>query len=109
VGYLRLRAEEKIGAPDIYLDASDAVELKTLREADAAAGATEIEVSKRLYIGKIPLGATADECALLLTAPDSPSRRLSFRRERLRTRSEALPLWEEIWPGAAMDLVSCLR
>jgi len=61
VGYLKLRAEEKIGTPDIYLDTSDAVELKTLREAEAAVGATEIEVSKRLYIGNVPPGATADE------------------------------------------------
>jgi hypothetical protein len=61
VAYLKLRAEEKIGAPDIYLDAADVVELKTLREAEAAVGATEIEVSKRLYIGNLPPATTVDE------------------------------------------------
>jgi RNA recognition motif-containing protein len=58
---LKLRAEEKIAAPDIYLDTADAVELKTLREAEAAVGATEIEVSKRLYVGNLPPGTTVDE------------------------------------------------
>jgi hypothetical protein len=61
VEYLKLRAEEKIGTPDIYLDAADAIELRTLREAEAAVGATEIEVSKRLYVGNLPPAATADE------------------------------------------------
>jgi RNA recognition motif-containing protein len=61
VEYLKLRAEERIGAPDVYLDPSEAVELNTMREAEAAVGATEIEVSKRLYVGNLPPGTTMDE------------------------------------------------
>ncbi len=61
VEYLKLHAEERIGAPDVYLDPSDAVELNTMREAEAAVGATEIEVSKRLYVGNLPPGTTTDE------------------------------------------------
>jgi RNA recognition motif len=61
VDYLKAHAEEKVGAPDLYLDAADAVELKTLREAEAAVGATDIEISKRLYVGNIPPRTTADE------------------------------------------------
>ncbi|MGD0302286.1 MAG: RNA-binding protein [Bryobacteraceae bacterium] len=61
VGYLKLRAEEKIGTPETYLEMSDAIELKTLREAEAAVGATEIEVSRRLYVGNIPPAASAEE------------------------------------------------
>src|SRR5437016_502354 len=41
VEYLKRRAEERIGAPDVYLDPSEAVELNTMREAEAAVGATE--------------------------------------------------------------------
>jgi RNA recognition motif-containing protein len=61
VEYLKLRAEERIGAPEVYLDPSEAVELNTMREAEAAVGATEIEVSKRLYVGSLPSGTTMDE------------------------------------------------
>jgi len=61
VGYLKERSEEKVGAPDIYLETGDIVELKTLREAEAAVGATEIEVSKRLFVGNIPPKTTSDE------------------------------------------------
>jgi RNA recognition motif-containing protein len=61
VEYLKLRAEERIGAPEVYLDPSEAVELNTMREAEAAVGATEIEVSKRLYVGNLPSGTTMDE------------------------------------------------
>lgn len=61
VEYLKLRAEEKVGAPDLYLDAGEAVELKTLVEAEAAVGATEIEVSKRLYVGNLRPATTVDE------------------------------------------------
>lgn len=61
VEYLRTRAEEKIGAPDVYLDSAEAVQVTTLREAEAAVGATEIEVSKRLYIGNIPPATTTDD------------------------------------------------
>jgi RNA recognition motif-containing protein len=60
VGYLKLQAG-KIGSPDIYLDATDAVEINTLREAEAAVGATEIEVSKRLYVGNLPPSTTVDD------------------------------------------------
>lgn len=61
VRYLKQRAEEKVWAPDIYLDGSDVGGLKTLREAEAAVGATEIEVSKRLYVGNLPPGTDVDE------------------------------------------------
>ncbi len=61
VQYLKQRVGEKIGAPDIYLESVDTVELNTLREAEAAVGATEIEVSKRLYVGNLPAGTTADD------------------------------------------------
>lgn len=37
------------------------MELKTLREAEAAVGETEIEVSKRLYVGNLPPATTVDE------------------------------------------------
>ena len=47
--------------PDIYLNDADVVELKTLREAEAAVGATEIEVSKRLHVGNLGPAARAED------------------------------------------------
>jgi RNA recognition motif. (a.k.a. RRM, RBD, or RNP domain) len=61
VEYLKARANEKVGAPEVYLDGSDAKALDMLREAEAAVGATEIEVSKRLYVGNLPANATDEE------------------------------------------------
>jgi RNA recognition motif-containing protein len=61
VNYLKVRAQEKVAAPDIYLNDADAVELKTLREAEAAVGATEIEVSKRLHVGNLGPAAKAED------------------------------------------------
>ncbi len=61
VEYLKGWAQEKIGAPEIYLDAAGALELKTLREAEGAVGATEIEISKRLYVGNLPASTDSDD------------------------------------------------
>jgi len=61
VEYLKGRVGEAVTAPEAYLEKRAAVELKTLREAEAAVGATEIEVSKRLYVGNIPFDATGDD------------------------------------------------
>jgi nucleolin len=61
VEYLRERAAEKIAAPEMYMDRSDAKALDILRQAEAAVGATEIEVSKRLYVGNLPPDTTAEE------------------------------------------------
>ena len=59
VEYLKERSKEKIGIQEIYLEQSDATELKLLREAEAAVGATEIEISKRLFVGNLPPSTTA--------------------------------------------------
>jgi len=48
VEYLKERAEDKIAAPEVYLDDAGTRGLNTLREAQAAVGAIEIEFSKRL-------------------------------------------------------------
>jgi hypothetical protein len=61
VEYLKQRAEEKISAPEVYLDDAGALRLNTLREAEAAVGAIEVEFSKRLYVGNIPPASTAEE------------------------------------------------
>jgi hypothetical protein len=60
VEYLRSHATERIGAPEVYLDKRALIELNTLREAEAAVGAAEIEVSKQLYVGNLPFDATPD-------------------------------------------------
>ncbi len=61
VAYLKKEAEGKLAAPDIYIDSGDAEELKILREAEAAVGATEIEVPRRLYVGNlVPDTSAAD-------------------------------------------------
>ena len=57
VEYLKARAAERVGSPEVYLASSAAVELKTLREAEAAVGATEVDVSTRLYVGTSPTHA----------------------------------------------------
>jgi hypothetical protein len=67
VEYLKMHAQEKIGAPEIYLDATGALELKTLREAEGAVGATEIEISKRLYVGNLPPSTGIDELRGIFT------------------------------------------
>ena len=59
--YLKARANERIAAPEIYLDGTEAKAVNILREAEAAIGATEIEVSKRLYVGNLPPKTTGQE------------------------------------------------
>jgi hypothetical protein len=88
VQYLKARAEEKVGAPDIYLDSDNVVELNTLRGAEAAVGATEIEVSRRLYVGNIPPGATVDE---LLTSFERAS--LAIAEVLVQPRAGSATRW----------------
>ena len=59
VEYLKAKAAERIGSSEVYLASSFAVELKTLREAEAAVGATEIDVSTRLYVGNLSYSCSA--------------------------------------------------
>ena len=61
VEYLKERAQEKIAAPEVYLDDAGALGLNTLREAEAAVGAIEVEFSKRLYVGNLPPSTTNEE------------------------------------------------
>jgi hypothetical protein len=61
VEYLKARAAERICAPEVYLDSTDARAATMLREAEAAIGAIEIEISKRLYVGNLPPSTTKDE------------------------------------------------
>lgn len=61
VDYLKARTNENIAAPEAYLDGAEARDLYNLREAEAAVGATEIEVSKRLYVGNLPPNTTREE------------------------------------------------
>jgi len=61
VDYLRERAAERVSCPEAYLDRSNAIELNTLKDAEAAIAATEIEVSRRLYIGNLPFKASEDD------------------------------------------------
>ena len=60
VEYLTAKAGERIGSAEAYMAGSAALELKTLREAEAAVGATEIEVSTRLYVGNLPHSCSAE-------------------------------------------------
>ena len=59
VSYLKTKAAERVGPSEAYLAQSVAVELKMLREAEAAVGATEIDVSTRLYVGHVPVSCSA--------------------------------------------------
>ena len=61
VYYLKAQAKERMSSPESYLKEELVVELSTLKEAEAAVGAIEIDVSKRLYVGNIPFSSTADE------------------------------------------------
>lgn len=61
VEYLKRRATENIGAPDIYVENALATQLKALRDIAAELGATEIEISKRLYIGNLPPSSSDDD------------------------------------------------
>jgi RNA recognition motif len=54
VDYLRDRAAERIDSAKVYIDPPALLELETLREAEAAVRAAEIDVSTRLYVGNIP-------------------------------------------------------
>ena len=69
VEYLKQRAEEKIAAPEVYLDDRGPLSLNTLREAEAAVGAIEIEFSKHLYVGNcaLPLRASDTTLGLVVT------------------------------------------
>lgn len=58
IEYLRQSNAERLAAPETYLDKAVATELHTLREAEAAIAATEIEVSRRLFVGNLPFKAT---------------------------------------------------
>jgi hypothetical protein len=60
VEYLHARAAESVGAPENYLDKGILLELNPLREAEAAVGAAEIEVSRELYVGNLPYDASPD-------------------------------------------------
>lgn len=59
VEYLKARATERVGSADLYLDRTALLELKTLKEAESAVGAAEIEVSNRLYVGNVPFDGAA--------------------------------------------------
>jgi hypothetical protein len=61
VDYLKQRAREKIAAPEVYLDGTGALSLNTLREAEAAVGAIEVEFSKRLYVGNLAPDTTTED------------------------------------------------
>lgn len=61
VEYLKQRANEKIAAPEVYLEDSSAFGLNALREAEAALAAIETEFSKRLYAGNIPANTSSEE------------------------------------------------
>jgi RNA recognition motif-containing protein len=61
VDYLKLRAVERPAAPEIYLEGSAARAVNTLKEAESAVAATEVDVSRRLYVGNVPFDATADD------------------------------------------------
>jgi RNA recognition motif. (a.k.a. RRM, RBD, or RNP domain) len=61
VEYLGERAVERVACPDAYLERSNALELNTLKDAEAAITATEIEVSRHLYVGNLHYMATKDE------------------------------------------------
>ena len=61
VEYLKERAEEKVAAPEVYMDDASTLGLNTLREAQAAVGAIEIEFSKRLYVGNLPVATSPEE------------------------------------------------
>lgn len=54
VEYLQRIAANRIDSAKFYLDDASQVEMKTLREAEAAINANEIEVSTQLYVGNIP-------------------------------------------------------
>jgi hypothetical protein len=66
VDYLKRRADERLAAPEVYLEQQSAVELRTLREAEAGIAAAEIEVSTKLYVGNVPYEAGEDEVRVLL-------------------------------------------
>ena len=61
VDYLKAQAQGRMSRPESYLKEERVVELSTLKEAEAAVGAIEIEMSKRLFVGNIPFSSTADE------------------------------------------------
>lgn len=86
VEYLKERSEEKIGIPEIYLEKADATELKLLREAEAGVGATEIEVSRRLYVGNLPPATTTID---LQTAFDQAE--LGFKEAVVPPRASGNP------------------
>jgi hypothetical protein len=57
VKYLKTAAANRLGTPDSFLEASKGGELALLREAEAAIGAAELEVSTRLYVGNLPFSS----------------------------------------------------
>ena len=61
VTYLKARAAERLAKPGIYLADNTMTEIETLREAEAAIAADEIDVSTRLFVGGIPFDAVEDD------------------------------------------------
>ena len=59
--YLRRQADARFSAPEVFLTPEVSTELKLLREAEAAIAASEIEVSRRLFVANLPHNSSADD------------------------------------------------
>jgi cold-inducible RNA-binding protein len=87
VEYLKARAADRVTRPDAYLVEGTAVELNTLREAEAAIAAAEIEVSPRVYIGNLPWEATEDDIGNTLKEAGLTVKRIILPRDREKARN----------------------
>jgi RNA recognition motif-containing protein len=87
VGYLKTKAADRITEPDAYLVQGTAVELNTLREAEAAIAASEIEVSPRIYVGNLPSDTAEDDIRKTFTKIGLTVKRVVLPRDREKSRN----------------------
>lgn len=96
VAYLRARAGERLAKPGIYLADNVMTELNTLREAEAAIAADEIDVASRLFVGGIPFDAAEDDVRRVFAEAGLAIREISIPRDSGASRHRGYAFVEMI-------------
>jgi hypothetical protein len=102
VEYLKARAAERVIQPQAYLSDEAAVDLRILGEAEAAIAAAEIEVSKRLFVGNLPWGASETDIRAAFGAIGVTPARIAIPIDREAGRNKGYAFVDVDTGGAAM-------
>ena len=87
VAYLKEIGAERFSAPEAFAASSLVMEIKNLREAESAIGATEIEVARKLYVGNIPYDANKQDVTNLFHNNDIEVASVSLPKDREADRN----------------------